>query len=168
MVVSQHIKVILDRIHCSSSDLKETICHICEVLSQNPSLDDNYCNIQIPRSSVASCLEKELILKALVDAKLSQLKQREVLLLKEKLKHEYFNHYTLYQDEMKDLKSCNLTDLQSLIDPFILTSLSKTLQTVTSLVIDNSESSKMNSQMKAELLKSYATRIEMLITNFQK
>ena len=167
MVVSQQTKLLLDRIHCTTSDLKETISHICEVLLQTPSLDDN-CSVQVPSSSVAACLEKELIVKALVDAKQNQLKQPEVLLLKEKLKHEYFNHYTLYQDKMRDLKSCNLTDLESCIDPFILTSLSQTLQTTTALVVDNSESSNMNSQVKAELLKSYVCRLELLISGFSE
>ena len=169
MVVSQQTKLLLDRIQCTSADLTETISHICEVLLQTTTLDDNY-NFQVPSSSfsIVSCLEKELIVKALVDAKQNELKQTEVMLLKEKLQHEYFLHYTVYQDVMKDLKSCNLTDLESCIDPVILTSLSHTLRTTAALIVENSESGNMNNDMKANLLKSYVARLEMLNSCFRK
>ena len=167
MVVSQQTKLLLDRIHCTASDLKETISHICEISLQTPAKDVN-CNVRVPQSSIASCLRKDLIVKALIDLKQNQLKQPEVLLLNERLKHEYFNQFTTYQDGMRDLKSCNLTDLDSYIDPFVLTSLSQTLQSTSALIVDRSESDSMNQQMKSELLRSYVSRLEMLISCFQK
>ena len=166
MVVSQQTKLLLDRIHCTASDLKETISHICEISLQTPASDAS-CNVRIPNESIASCLKKEIIVQALIDAKQNQLKQPEVLLLKERLIHEYFTNFTTYQDGLKSLKSCNLTDLDSCIDPFVLKSLSQTLQSTSALIVDNSESSAMNHQMKVELLRSYVPRLEMLISCFK-
>ena len=163
MVISQKTKLLLDNLYAMILEMRQTISYLNEVLEQNYGRDCKQ-RINIATSGIVSQIKQELIIKAYVDSRQNQLSGSDIQLMKEKLKQEYLLLYKSYHEHIEDLKSCNLTDIESSIDPTAISLLSQTLQSATALIVECC--SKENYKLKTGLLQSVNERLGMISTCF--
>lgn len=164
MVISQRTKLLLDNLCTVVMEMKQTLTHLNDVLEQ-VYLPGFQQNLDVTSPGIGSSLKKELIIKAHIDSRHSQLSEVDAHLMKEKLKQEYLLLYKSYHEHLEDLKSCNLTEIDSTINPKAISLLSQTLQSTTALITESY--SKENYHIKARIFLSISKRLEMIGTCFK-
>ena len=162
MVVSGHAKQLLDKIRSTVTDIEENLSHLSEVLSQIPTLPTHDVKLS---QNVLPYIDHNLVTKAHVDAKVVQMDESTVLLMKQRFTQEYFVCCTLFQDYISELKKCDLTDLEDLVDPDIISILSSTLRSTSALILGTGSTT--DNKLQSELLTVSRQRLGMISSSLE-
>lgn len=167
MVVSDQAKVILDDIHSVILEIQTVLSHLSDIiLKTDPDSNDSISlRLEVPQSNISHQIDRDVVSKALCDGKLSQVYQSNRKEMKDKLEQQFIKLYTDYCGLMAKLTECNLTDLHSFVEPYILPAISSSLRTAVALVSEPRSNS--NDEVISYCLKQSYSRLKTVSSSLK-